>query len=141
MDKKQFIEKCDKEIQQKIQEVERSDFEKESIVPFGYRYIDEDNYIHTVTDWGNIKKEFISKLSESWDQAMKENSNNVISKLNMILLGIQVFKKSESERVEEEKRGLRRRDGGPFICAFSLIDRISAEIKKIAEELTNIDIK
>ena len=77
---------------------------------------------------------FVSKkLARDKEEGTREE-RELIVKLQMIRLGIQVFNKSEQERDEEEKRGLVRRDGGRTMSAFSLIKQIDTEIEKLIKK-------
>jgi len=74
-----------------------------------------------------------NELAKAKEEGTREE-RELIVKLQMIRLGIQVFNKSEQERDEEEKRGLVRRDGGRTMSAFSLIKQIDIEIKKLTKK-------
>ena len=89
-------------------------------------------------DWNNpeeVEIWFEKKLREVEAQARaEERESELIVKLQMIRLGIQVFNKSEQERDQEEKKGLVRRDGGRTMSAFSLIKQIDTELEKITKK-------
>ena len=125
MNKQQFIEKSNINILDLFIENPKGEFQykgKWYSSKFGCDLIDH------LVDISN------SALSECWDMAGEEKDNYWISKLNMIALGALTFKESEVERDKEEMKGLRRRDGGPAMAAFSFINRLIETINSLTSQ-------
>ena len=68
---------------EKVSELNESDYQNETIVYFGYRHIDKDNNIHTVVDWGSIK----SFLDTEIAKAYKAGQESVFKRVNRKLKG------------------------------------------------------
>ena len=84
-----------------------------------------------------LENKLIKIVEEVEARAKEEGTREereLIVKLQMIRLGIQVFNKSEQERDEEEKRGLIRRDGGRTLSALSLIKQIDTELENLTKK-------
>lgn len=85
--------------------------------------------------------EIKDQLTKYGQAVIEEEQLNWASKINMIALGIHLFQQSEKDRIQEEKKELRRRDGGPTMAAFSLIDKIKKELENLGtiEKSSNKD--
>lgn len=113
------------------------DIKQEILKEFDSEFVDiYPNGEESFEEFCREPEELRAWLSKAIDRIREDERRSIISKLNMIMLGIQTFKKSQQERDNEEKRGIIRRDGGPTFAAFSFIDRLNNEINLIVDSLT-----
>ena len=109
---------------------------KEFRKEYGSWKVSEDGYNYITLKRTHLEEWINDALTKVAEESRKEIEQEYQSKINMICLGILVFKESEKHRLEEEKQGLQRRDGGPYFAAFSLIDRIKAELEFLTKKET-----